>query len=93
MNVSIEINSPSECPYRNDDYDDECRYPKTYSMECESKYNFPKGCPLVDLFNEQNDIKTEIIYYCVDLDYGYGVFVKEKLYRIDKSGNMIRIPG
>ena len=54
---------------------------------------FQKGCPLVDLFNEQNDIKTEIIYYCVDLDYGYGVFVKEKLYRIDKSGNMLRIPG
>jgi len=27
----------------------------------------------------------------VDLDYGYGVFVKEKLYRTDKSGNVIRI--
>ncbi len=71
MKVLIEINSPSECPYRNDDYNDECRYPKKYSMECESKYNFPKGCPLVDLFNKQNDIKTETIYYCVVV-YGGG---------------------
>ena len=27
----------------------------------------------------------------VDLDYGYGVFVKEKLYRTDKFGNTVRI--
>lgn len=27
----------------------------------------------------------------VDLDYGYGVFVKEKLYRTDKLGNRVRI--
>ena len=27
----------------------------------------------------------------VDLDYAYGVFAKEKLYRIDKSGNTVRI--
>ena len=27
----------------------------------------------------------------VDLDYGYGVFVKEKLYRTDKLGNTVRI--
>ena len=27
----------------------------------------------------------------VELDYGYGVFVKEKLYRTDKLGNTVRI--
>ena len=27
----------------------------------------------------------------VDLGYGYGVFVKEKLYRTDKLGNTVRI--
>ena len=27
----------------------------------------------------------------VDLDYGYGVFIKEKLYRTDKSGNTVHI--
>ena len=27
----------------------------------------------------------------VDLDYGYGIFVKEKLYRTDKLGNTVRI--
>ena len=27
----------------------------------------------------------------VDLDYAYGVFVKEKLYRTDKLGNTVRI--
>lgn len=35
--------------------------------------------------------KSGFLARVVDMGYGYGIFIKEKLYRTDKSGNLVRI--
>ncbi len=61
MKVMIEVNSPEECPYYNDDYNDDCRFPDGCIRECGRGIDFGYDCPLVALSIKQTNDSIKFV--------------------------------